>query len=106
MTSLNLSSNELWQLVLPAGWTTKDGRDWTIYKHSDGREQKRHPGEREGIVAIANAIKDMGALTTLMFGDKQPVTMTTEMTEADFGGKVMSCGWWWEIVAAFLPKCT
>jgi hypothetical protein len=44
-------------LVLPAGWTEK-GRSWNpIYKHSDGREQKEHPGGPEITTAVANAIK-------------------------------------------------
>jgi hypothetical protein len=46
----------------------------------------------------------MGAMTTLTFGDKQVVTMTTEMTEADFSGKLQS--YEARIVTAFLPKCT
>jgi hypothetical protein len=45
----------------------------------------------------------MGALMKLMFGDKQVVTMTTEMTEANFSGMLKSCEA--QIVAAFLPKC-
>ena len=55
-------------------------------------------------VLIANDISDMGAMSKLTFGDKQVVTMTTDMTEANFGGKLKS----YEalIVAAFLPKCT
>jgi Leucine-rich repeat (LRR) protein len=66
MTSLNLSSNALGELVLPAGWT-KEGRSWDpLYKHSDGKEQKEHPGgEPEGIIIIANAIKNMRAMTNL-----------------------------------------
>jgi Leucine-rich repeat (LRR) protein len=63
MTSLNLSSNALGELVLPAGWTKE--HPYSSYKHSDGREQKDHPGEPEGIIAVANAIKDMGALSKL-----------------------------------------
>jgi hypothetical protein len=46
----------------------------------------------------------MGALTKLTFGDKRVVTMTTEMTEANFSGKLES--YEAQIVAAFLPKCT
>jgi hypothetical protein len=66
MTSLNLSSNALGGLVLPAGWISVWGaQNFPIYKHSDGREQKEHPGEPEGIIAVANAIKDMGAMTSL-----------------------------------------
>jgi hypothetical protein len=49
-------------------------------------------------------IKDNGALTKLTFGDQQVVTMTTEMTEANFSGKLKSHEA--QIVAAFLPKCT
>jgi hypothetical protein len=57
-----------------------------------------------GVIAVASAVKDMGALTKLMFGDKQVATMTTEMTEANFSGKLKS--YEAQIVAAFLPKCT
>jgi hypothetical protein len=54
-------------------------------------------------VLIANDIGDIGALTTLTFGDKQVVTMTTEMAEANFSGKLKS--YEAKIVAAYLPKC-
>jgi hypothetical protein len=38
----------------------------TVYKHTDGREQKEDPGSKpQGIIAIANAIPDMGALSVL-----------------------------------------
>jgi hypothetical protein len=43
-------------------------------------------------------------MSKLTFGDKQVVTMTTEMTEANFSGKLRS--YEAEIIAAFLPKCT
>jgi hypothetical protein len=46
----------------------------------------------------------MGAISTLTFGDRQAVAMTTEMTEANFSGKLYS--YEAQIVAAFLPKCT
>jgi hypothetical protein len=58
-----------------------------------------------GVVALAGAIKDMRALTKLTFGDKQVVTMTTEMTEANLSGK-LSKFYEAQIAAAFLPKCT
>jgi hypothetical protein len=176
-TSLDVSENDLGALVLPGGWQCdKSASSWNsskwIYKHADGREQKGNPGKPDGIIALANAITDMGALTKfdisenniraeggkvlaealkgnqvmtelsiarnmlifkadaqskadtdmsgvatladvisdmramskLTFGDKQVVTMTTDMTEANFSGKLKS----YEalIVAAFLPKCT
>jgi hypothetical protein len=53
----------------------------------------------------------MRAISKLTFGDKEifgnkqeEVTMTTEMTEANFSGKLESHEA--QIVAAFLPKCT
>jgi hypothetical protein len=47
----------------------------------------------------------MGAMSKLTFGDEEPViTMTTEMTEANFSGKLKS--YEVHIIAAFLPKCT
>jgi hypothetical protein len=46
----------------------------------------------------------MGALSSFTFGDKQAVTMTTEMTDANFSGKLNPHEA--QIVAAFLPKCT
>jgi hypothetical protein len=67
LSSLNLASNDLGSIV---GWKYKKCRDpdyW--YRHSDGRHQKEKPAEEmgkpEGIIAIANVIPDMGALTKL-----------------------------------------
>ena len=61
-----------------------------------------------GPAAIANAIRDMGALSTFTFsGDwsrSEPVTMETAMTEADFSGKKLGVSGGM-MVAAFLPKC-
>jgi hypothetical protein len=54
-------------------------------------------------VVLASELPDKGALTKLTFGDKQVVTMTTEMTEANFSGKLAYNEA--QIVAAFLPKC-
>jgi hypothetical protein len=58
----------------------------------------------EGAIMLAPEIADNGTISTLTFGDKQAVTMTTEMTEANFSEKLYSCEA--QIVAAFLPKCT
>ena len=52
---------------------------------------------------IADGVSTNGALTTIIFGDKQAVTMTATMAEADFRGKLNS--YEAQIVAAFLPKC-
>jgi hypothetical protein len=75
LTSLNLSANQLGQPVVPEGWShgyhgtyhgdysEQDGG--AFWEHTDGRRQNENPGKAEGIIAIANAIKDMGALTSL-----------------------------------------
>ena len=44
--------------------------------------------DMSGIITLADVIKDMGALSSFTFGDKQAVTMTTEMTDANFSGKL------------------
>jgi hypothetical protein len=107
LSVLNLASNNLGQLILPKEWTKKleklDDKRRVVYMHADGTKQIEHPGKPEGIIALAIAIPDMGAMSKLTFGDGQVVTMTTEMTEANFSGKL----WPYEaqIVAAFLSKC-
>ena len=60
-----MSYNNIGELVLPDGWTKKQGWSSTTYKHSDGREQKEHPGKPEGVIAITNAISTNGAMTSL-----------------------------------------
>ena len=57
----------------------------------------------EGAVVVAEYIKNNGAMAKFTFGEKQAVTMTTTMTEADLSGKLYS--YEAQIVAAFLPKC-
>jgi hypothetical protein len=111
LTSLNLADNILGELVPPEGWTkTGDGIfKRIVFKHADGREQHQDPGSKpEGIIAIANAIPDMGALSTFTFsgdyGSSEPVTMETTMTAADFSGKELGVSGGM-MVAAFLPKC-
>ena len=58
----------------------------------------------EGAIMLAPEIIDNRALSSFTFGDKQAVTMTTAMTEANFSGKLY--GHEAQMVAAFLPKCT
>ena len=103
---MNISSNNIGALVLPEGWTKDDSEFFNVkYVHADGREQKQHPGKPEGAIALADGIKNNGALETITFGDKQAVTMQTNMTEADLSdGKELGASGA-IIVAAFLPKC-
>jgi hypothetical protein len=69
LTFLNLANNSLGELVPPEGWTKTGGgmfRSPIVFKHADGREQKKDPGSKpKGIIAIASAIPDMGALSKL-----------------------------------------
>jgi hypothetical protein len=59
---LNLADNKLGELVLPEGWQETGYKKWT---HSDGSEAAENTGKPAGIIAIANAIPDMGALLVL-----------------------------------------
>jgi hypothetical protein len=66
MTSLNLASNSLGQIALPAGWRSKFNDGLAPWVGPNGQQQSAKPvGKPEGIIAIANAIPDMGALTSL-----------------------------------------
>jgi hypothetical protein len=56
-------------------------------------------------VLIANAMKGMRAISRFKFGDKQTVTMTTDMIEADFSHKGLGVSGA-IVVSAFLPTCT
>jgi hypothetical protein len=65
---LNLANNQLGKLVLPTGWRQNYfDRPECGYVHNDGREQKEVPegAKPEGIIAIANAIPDMGAISSV-----------------------------------------
>jgi hypothetical protein len=95
---LNLASNNLDEVVLAAGWRSKDDDGYRPWVGPEGQEQDEKPGKPEGIIAIANAIPDMGALTKLIFcGDEwfdgqqfttpEPATLEVGMAEADFSNK-------------------
>jgi hypothetical protein len=62
LTSLDVSHNDIGQLVLPEGWYSDHESG---YEHTDGREQKKNPGKPEGCIALANAIPDMRALASV-----------------------------------------
>jgi hypothetical protein len=59
----------------------------------------------EGALVIAEYLDSNEAMTSLAFGDKQVLTMTAEMTEANFSGK-LNKSHEAQIAWAFLPKCT
>jgi hypothetical protein len=86
---LNLASNNLGELVLPQGWTSGRKADYSEeYTHIDGTKQDQHPGKPEGIIALANAIPDMRAMTSLNLASNN---LIAEGVKA---------------IAAVLPKCT
>jgi hypothetical protein len=79
LTSLNLADNSLGEMVeglLPDGWKSKDDDDAAPWlRIDDGHEHNEHPNVRpQGIIAIANVIKDMRALTTLILKDNKLLT--------------------------------
>jgi hypothetical protein len=93
LSVLNLASNNLGALVLPEGWTKNygvvDGKYGSVFTHADGTKQMEHPGKPEGIIALANAIPDMGALTSLNLSSNHlGIEGATIVTEAN---KVNNC---------------
>jgi hypothetical protein len=68
LTSLNISNNSIGDLVWDGWRADLGGEAWKFY-HSNGKTQDNDPGEKlvqgkpEGIIALANAIPDMRALT-------------------------------------------
>jgi hypothetical protein len=110
LTQLNVSNNNIGQLVLPGGWEeAKTDSDEPIFRQQGGEWAFEGPEKKAlGIIALADGIKNNGALLTFTFsGDhnhSQPVTMETTMTEADFSGKYLGVSGGMMLVT-FLPKC-
>jgi Leucine-rich repeat (LRR) protein len=89
LSFLNMANNNLGELVPPEGWTivNKGNKYHQRYVHIDGREQKEDPGSKpEGIVALANAIPDMGALTILNISWNE---LFNDADQGAFVGKVL-----------------
>jgi hypothetical protein len=99
LTALNLADNNLGKTVLPDGWTKREaqseeeynahGQNVVWYEHTDGMVQNNDPSRPEGVIAIANAIPDMRAMTSLNLASNSRLGVE--------GAK---------IIAAFLRKCT
>ena len=73
LTCLNISNNNLGELILPPGWTEEVdedgyGDECMTYAHIDGRHQEKNPGHPRGVTAIAAVIFKMCALNTLIIG--------------------------------------
>jgi hypothetical protein len=70
LSSLNLANNKIGQLVPPAGWSSAkqfNSAGVDGFKSPSGKWQAEAPqgSKPEGAIALANAIKDMGAMTSL-----------------------------------------
>jgi hypothetical protein len=68
LSSLNLSGNNLGGLVLPEGWRSKGGISRAVnypWIGPDGQEQNANPKKPLGSFLIAEAVSNMGALTSL-----------------------------------------
>jgi hypothetical protein len=106
LLSLNLASNCLRADAAKALATALEGNQAITELNVASNELFRSESAKDmsGIIALANVIPGMGALSSFTFGEKQVVTMTAVMTDANFSGKLKS--YEAQIVAAFLPKCT
>ena len=116
MTSLDISNNNIGQLVLPEGWSEPNPGNPDIldyrFQHEDGRHQAESPegSSPDGAVALADAIKNNEAMAKFTFCGMveglggAPVTIETSMTEADFSKKTLGTSGA-IMLAAFLPKC-
>jgi hypothetical protein len=62
-----------------------------------------------GIIAVAGAVKDMGAISSFIFSgphmDSGAVTIKTCMTKVDVSGEKLGVSGAM-MLSAFLPKCT
>jgi hypothetical protein len=81
LTSLNLADNNLGALVLPKGWEEYDG---FFYGPDDEDQDNPPPGSSPtGIIAIANAISDMRALSSLNVSENQILSKESGKALAD-----------------------
>jgi hypothetical protein len=66
MTRLVLRSNSgIGLSLLPEGWSDKNRETEYLYTHLDGRAQKIHPGQPEGLIALFAALNRLQGLTEL-----------------------------------------
>jgi hypothetical protein len=81
LLSLNLSNNSMGQLVSQSGWCTPGNSGWT-YSHPNGSNQYSKPSGEEfkamGVIALATAIKDMGAISYEVITRESLVAFYTE----------------------------
>jgi hypothetical protein len=72
-------------MVLPEGWQQTGRTEWT---HDDGSKAMANPGKPDGIIALANAIPGMGAISTVIVNTfPLPIQDIKSKAELDFSGK-------------------
>jgi Ran GTPase-activating protein (RanGAP) involved in mRNA processing and transport len=82
LTSLNISDNDIGALAPVEGWKSKDNDGMAPWIGPDGRKQDEEPPkEPQGVIALANAISNMGALSSL------------DLAENSLGELVLPAGW-------------
>lgn len=93
LTSLDISTNDIGELVPPEGWTKRppsskeehNAYGCTVFVHTNGMKQKEPPDgtKPEGVLAIANALSTMESLTVLNVSNNR------------LGERVLPAGWTW-----------
>ena len=72
LTSLNISDNSIGELVPVKGWKSKDNDGMAPWIGPDGQEKTEDPSkEPAGAIALAEAIRNNGALVKLTMGDNK-----------------------------------
>jgi hypothetical protein len=104
-SSHEIVTKESLALFLQTHSPKRVGQEETMLKNVSTKELVRQCKQKFGASPDVTAAPVVGgALSSFTFGDKQAVTMTTEMTEINFSGKLFPHEA--QVVAAFLPKCT
>jgi Ran GTPase-activating protein (RanGAP) involved in mRNA processing and transport len=67
LSKLDISGNNIGELVLPDGWTKGVNAAQTDYefKHTDGTTQTADPSAACGVIALVKVLPDMGSLSEL-----------------------------------------
>jgi hypothetical protein len=118
MVKFDISSNDIWAeggKALAAGLKGNQVITELNISDNDLGRNSGYSADTSGIIAIANAIPDMRAISSFTFSggtyyesgwkDAPAVTMEASMTEADFSRKHLGVSGA-IMLSAFLPKCT
>ena len=105
MANNNMATKEAGKALADALATNSTLKELDVSSNLDGKiGSHTKTNGRAFAQELANGVYANGALEAITFGDKQAVTMKTDMAEADLSGKQLGASGAM-IVAAFLPKC-